>query len=301
MVSADRSLWQGCQNWRNNFLKQPMSSKDKSFQLLRQFGLRANKGLGQNFLIDDSVVEKIVAAAQIQSTDIILEVGPGLGTLTEALAQSGCKRVVAVELDRRLIPALQELKKQYDNLEIINEDILKLDIKELFGDQPFKVVANLPYYITTPIIMYFIEGNLSYERLVVMVQKEVAERMASEPGGKSYGALSVAVQYRTEAQVAFIVPPDSFLPAPSVESAVIVCKRRTQSPVKVKSEADFFRIVRAAFSQRRKIISNSLKNIGFTAEQTTSWLQAAEIDGQRRAETLSLADFARLEENFDRW
>ncbi len=273
---------------------------DRLRQTFRKFGIRPDKGLGQNFLIADDVVEKIIAAADIKAGDILLEVGPGVGFLTEALAHTGC-RVVAVELDRRLLPVLAELQKKYANLSVLNDDILKVDIKAALGKGEFKVVANLPYYITTPIIMYFLEQKLPYERLVVMVQKEVAERMASAPGSKVYGALSVAVQYRTQAEVAFTVPPEAFLPAPGVESAVIVCKNRNIPPVDVADEERFFEIVRAAFSQRRKVLSNSLKNMGLTSEQTAGWLAAAGIDGRRRAETLSLEEFARLENNFDRW
>ncbi len=275
-------------------------NKNAAKQIMAKFGLRPDKGLGQNFLIDDVVLAKIVAAAEIQPGDTVLEVGPGLGALTQALLAAGAN-VTTVELDRRLLPALNELKNRYPALTVINQDILKLDPKSVFGSVPFKVVANLPYYITTPIIMHFLEQGFLYERLVVMVQKEVAERMAAEPGGRDYGALSVAVQYRTEATLAFTVPAESFLPPPNVESAVIVCKKRLTPPVTVESEDRFFQVVKAAFSQRRKVISNSLKNIGLTGEQTAAWLAAAGIDGRRRAETLSLAEFAFLENSFDKW
>ena len=232
-------------------------NKKQAWQTLRRFGLKPDKGLGQNFLVDDGVLAGIVAAAELQPDDIVVEVGPGLGVLTRALLATGCT-VLAVELDRRLKPVLAELKKDYPKLTVINDDILQVDLQSLLGGKTFKVVANLPYYITTPIIMHFLENDLPYERLVVMVQKEVAERMAAEPGGREYGALSVAVQYRTQTSIALKVPAEAFLPPPSVESAVIVCKKRLAPPGKVASEARFFQVVKAAFSQRRKVLSNSL-------------------------------------------
>ena len=186
----------------------------------------------------------------------------------------------------------------YDNVRIVSGDILQVDIMETVGVKEFKVCANLPYYITTPIIFALLEKRLPMERLVAMVQKEVAERMAAQPGGKDYGALSVAIQYYTEPEIAFIVPPTSFIPAPAVDSAVIVCKRRSKPPVEVCDEALFFRVVKAAFSLRRKMLSNSLKNIGIKGEQVTRWLELAGVDGKRRAETLSLEDFAKLTNSF---
>lgn len=281
--------------------KERLTSKDHTHMLLRKYGLRANKNLGQNFLIDDNILADIVKVADIQSEDTVLEIGPGIGALTSLLAQTGCKRVVAVELDKRLSPVLNDLQSQYANLEVVYADILKLDIKTVLGEKPFKVVANLPYYITTPIVMSFLESDLPYERLVFMVQSEVAERMASQPGSKVYGALSVAVQYRTIAKVALTVPPESFIPVPNVDSAVVVCKRRSQVAVHVSDEKLFFQIVKACFSQRRKMVSNTLKNMGLTTEQTQAWLTLAGIDGKLRAEMLSLEDFAKLENTFDKW
>lgn len=265
--------------------------------ILRRFKLRADKKLGQNFLIDEDIVRRIVAAAELTADDTVLEVGPGIGTLTQGLAESGAK-VVAVELDKRLLPVLDTTLAGYDNVRIVSGDILQVDIMREVDAPEFKVCANLPYYITTPIIFALLEKRLPMERLVAMVQKEVAERMAAQPGGKDYGALSVAIQYYTEPEIAFIVPPSSFIPAPAVDSAVIVCKRRRQPPVEVCDEALFFRVVKAAFSLRRKMLSNSLKNMGVTGEQAGRWLELAGVDGRRRAETLSLEEFARLTNTF---
>ena len=192
------------------------------------------------------------------------------------------------------MPVLATTLEGYDNVRVVHGDILKVDIMAEVGNQEFKCCANLPYYITTPIIFALIEKRLPMERLVAMVQKEVAERMAAKPGGKEYGALSVAIQYYTEPEIAFIVPPSSFIPAPSVDSAVIVCKRRTTPAVEVEDEKLFFRVVQAAFSLRRKMLSNSLKNMGISSAQWAEWLNLAGIDGKRRAETLSLEEFAAL-------
>lgn len=274
-----------------------IASPQVTQHILNRFKLRADKKLGQNFLIDENVVRNIVAAAELTEADTVLEVGPGIGTLTQGLAESKAE-VVSVELDKRLLPVLATTLDGYDNVKIINGDILKVDIMEVVGHKEFKCCANLPYYITTPIIFAILEKRLPMERLVVMVQKEVAERMAAKPGGKEYGALSVAIQYFTEPEIAFIVPPSSFIPAPSVDSAVIVCKRRSQPAVNVEEEELFFKVVKAAFSLRRKMISNSLKNMGISSEQCKEWLQLAGVDGKRRAETLSLEEFAALANSF---
>lgn len=279
-------------------MEQPIiARREVTTHILKTFNLRADKRLGQNFLVDEEIVNKIAAAAELSEADTVLEVGPGIGTLTQALALTGAK-VVAVELDRRLLPVLEKTLAGYDNVEIINEDILKLDIKKAVPQDNFKVVANLPYYITTPIIFNLLEQKLPMERLVVMVQKEVAERIAARPGGKDYGALSVAIQYYTEPEIAFAVPSSAFIPQPSVDSAVIVCKRRSTPAVDVVDEKLFFRVVKAAFSVRRKMLSNALKNMGITGEQVSSWLELAGIDGKRRGETLSLEEFASLTNTF---
>lgn len=275
-----------------------IASPQVTQHILNRFKLRADKKLGQNFLIDENVVHQIVAAAELSEADTVLEVGPGIGTLTQGLAESKA-RVVAVELDTRLLPVLATTLNGYDNVRVVHGDILKVNIMEEVGAPSFKVCANLPYYITTPIIFALLEKRLPMERLVAMVQKEVAERIAAQPGGKDYGALSVAIQYYTEPEIAFIVPPTSFIPAPAVDSAVIVCKRREKPPVEVCDEALFFRVVKAAFSLRRKMLSNSLKNMGIKAEQVAKWLELADVDGKRRAETLSLEDFAKLTNSFN--
>ena len=275
-----------------------IASPQVTQHILNRFKLRADKKLGQNFLIDENVVHQIVAAAELSEADTVLEVGPGIGTLTQGLAESKA-RVVAVELDTRLLPVLATTLNGYDNVRVVHGDILKVNIIEEVGAPSFKVCANLPYYITTPIIFALLEKRLPMERLVAMVQKEVAERMAAQPGGKEYGALSVAIQYYTEPKIAFIVPPTSFIPAPAVDSAVIVCKRREKPPVEVCDEGLFFRVVKAAFSLRRKMLSNSLKNMGIKSEQVAKWLELAGVDGKRRAETLSLEDFAKLTNSFN--
>ena len=278
--------------------KPVIASPQVTQHILNRFKLRADKKLGQNFLIDEQVVRQIVAAAELSEADTVLEVGPGIGTLTQGLAESKAQ-VVAVELDTRLLPVLATTLEGYDNVRVVHGDILKVNIMEEVGVPNFKVCANLPYYITTPIIFALLEKRLPMERLVAMVQKEVAERMAAQPGGKDYGALSVAIQYYTEPEIAFIVPPTSFIPAPAVDSAVIVCKRREKPPVEVCDEDLFFRVVKAAFSLRRKMLSNSLKNMGIKSEQVAKWLELAGVDGKRRAETLSLEDFAKLTNSFN--
>lgn len=275
-----------------------IASPQVTQHILNRFKLRADKKLGQNFLIDENVVHQIVAAAELSEADTVLEVGPGIGTLTQGLAESKAK-VVAVELDTRLLPVLATTLEGYDNVRVVHGDILKVNIMDEVGAPEFKVCANLPYYITTPIIFALLEKRLPMERLVAMVQKEVAERMAAQPGGKEYGALSVAIQYYTEPKIAFIVPPTSFIPAPAVDSAVIVCKRREKPPVEVCDEGLFFRVVKAAFSLRRKMLSNSLKNMGIKSERVAKWLELAGVDGKRRAETLSLEDFAKLTNSFN--
>ena len=258
-----------------------IARREVTNHILHTFKLKADKRLGQNFLIDEEVVRRIVAAAELSEDDTVLEVGPGIGTLTQGLAQSGA-RVVAVELDKRLLPVLAKTLEGYDNVRIENGDILEVDIKNIVGAPTFKVAANLPYYITTPIIFNLLEQRLPMERMV------------AKPGGKDYGALSVSIQYYTDPEIAFIVPPESFIPAPNVDSAVIVCKRRTVPPVEVCDEKLFFKVVKAAFSVRRKMLSNALKNMGISSVQAAAWLERAGIDPKRRGETLSLADFASL-------
>ncbi|WP_319402235.1 16S rRNA (adenine(1518)-N(6)/adenine(1519)-N(6))-dimethyltransferase RsmA [uncultured Anaeromusa sp.] len=274
-------------------LKPVIANKDVTLHILKRFGIRMSKKLGQNFLVDPSVVAGIVKAAGIQEQDVVLEIGPGIGTLTQGLAETGAK-VVAVELDRHLLDVLAHTLEGYENVRIVHGDILKIDILQEVGCGPFKVVANLPYYITTPIIMELLEARLPIDYMVTMVQKEVAERMAAEPGSKAYGALSVAVQYYTKPHVLMIVPPRSFIPAPAVDSAVICCERREKPAVEVEDEALFFRVVKAAFGQRRKTLANALKAGGFPQEQLQLVLAKAGIDAMRRGETLSLDEFAAI-------
>lgn len=268
-----------------------IANKDVTLHIVKTFGIHMTKKLGQNFLIRKEVVDGIVEAGSVKAGDTVLEIGPGIGTLTQGLAETGAN-VVAVEVDRQLIGVLAKTLQGYQNVRVVHGDILKLDISREILSEKYKVVANLPYYITTPIIMMLLEQRLPVEVLVAMVQKEVAERMVAKPGGKEYGSLSVAVQYYTEADIMFTVPPASFYPSPSVESAVIRCKVRDKPPVDVLEEKAFFRIVKAAFSQRRKIFSNTLKAAGIPSELVVKMLDKAGIDGGRRGETLSLAEFA---------
>lgn len=254
--------------------------------ILNKFKLRAVKGLGQNFLIDAGAVQRIVEAAEISAGDEVLEIGAGIGTLTQGLLEAGAK-VTAVELDKKLPAVLKETLAGYENFRLVEGDVLKINLAELMP-RKFKVVANLPYYITTQILLTLLEKNLPVIKIVTMVQREVAERMTAAPGSKIYGALSVAVQFRSEARIAFEVPPESFLPPPEVTSAVVVCDVR-KPPFEVDEEF-FTRVVRAAFAQRRKTLINSLAGAGFDREK----ILASGIDVKRRAETLSLEEFARL-------
>jgi 16S rRNA (adenine1518-N6/adenine1519-N6)-dimethyltransferase len=270
-----------------------IAQRDVTLHILKTFHLVMNKKLGQNFLIDSHVVNKIVEAAEITPEDKVLEIGPGIGTLTQGLAEAGAS-VVGVELDKKLIDVLGKTLADYDQVRIVHGDILKIDISREIAAESYKVVANLPYYITTPIIMKILEERLPISLLVTMIQKEVALRMIASPGSKDYGALSVAVQYYTEPEIVFIVPPASFIPAPAVHSAVLRCRIRKMPPIAVENERDFFKVVKAAFCQRRKTLSNSLKGGGFEANDITTMLDRAKIEGQRRGETLALADFGAL-------
>ena len=264
--------------------------------ILNAFHLRASKRLGQNFLVDRGVVQGIVDAAELSPADTVLEIGPGIGTLTQGLAETGA-RVVAVELDKKLPAVLAETLKGYDNVQIVPGDILKLNIPEMLelrAGERFKVVANLPYYITTPIIMTLLEQRLPIERLVTMVQKEVAVRMTARPGSKDYGALSIAVQYFTVPRMVMDVPPRAFMPAPEVTSAVVACHVQDVPTVRPQDEKLFFRLVRAAFGQRRKTLLNALTGAGLTKEMSRVGLGVAGIAENMRGEQLSLADFARL-------
>lgn len=272
-------------------LESVIASPEVVHYICKRFDIKMSKKLGQNFLIKRGIVDEIVHAAELTVGEPVLEVGPGIGTLTQGLAQSGAD-VTAIELDRRLLEVLDTTLASYDNVRIIHGDVLKLDVPTIMNHKPFKVVANLPYYITTPIIMSLLESKLPIERLVVMVQKEVALRMIAKPGTKDYGALSVAVQYYTEPDIVLDVPPKSFLPAPAVTSSVIRCVLRDKPPVDVIDEKLFFRVVKAGFAQRRKTFSNTMKTTGLTRDRSEELLAKANIDGQRRGETFTLQEFA---------
>ena len=268
-----------------------IASPEVVHYICKRFDIKMSKKLGQNFLIKRGIVDEIVKAADLQEGEPVLEIGPGIGTLTQGLAQSGAT-VTAIELDTRLLEVLDTTLAQYSNVTIVHGDVLKLDVPSIMNNEPFKVVANLPYYITTPIIMSLLESRLPIERLVVMVQKEVALRMVAKPGTKDYGALSVAVQYYTKPDIVLDVPPKSFLPAPAVTSSVIRCVLRDKPPVDVIDEKLFFRVVKAGFAQRRKTFANTMKTTGLSKDRIEELLAKANIDGQRRGETFTLQEFA---------
>lgn len=275
-------------------MKQPtIANKKVTRYILQRFGIHMSKRLGQNFLIDANIVQGIVDAANVQENDRVLEIGPGIGTLTQALAETGAE-VTCVELDKRLPEVLAHTLDAYDNVRVIQGDILKVNIPEIMGDKPFKVVANLPYYITTPIIMALLEKHLPITDIVVMVQKEVAERMAAQPGGKTYGALSVAVQYYTVPEIALYVPPRSFMPPPEVDSVVVNCKVRQIPAIELIDEKMFFRVVKAAFGQRRKTLNNALKSMGVDKNIIADVLDKAGIEATRRGETLTMEEFGAI-------
>lgn len=274
-------------------MKPKISDPGVTRHILKAFDLHASKRLGQNFLIHGGTVAAIVETADIRPGDRVLEIGPGLGTLTQGLVEAGAI-VTAVEVDKKLPAVLRETLAGYEQVRIVGGDILKTDIPALMGDAPFKVVANLPYYITTPILLTLLEKHLPITRIVTMVQREVAERMTASPGGKAYGSLSVAVQYYTVPRLAIEVAPRCFLPPPAVASAVMDCVVRQAPAVDVADEKLFFQIVRAAFGQRRKTLGNALKSLGFAQAALMDALSAAGIDPMRRGETLSLSAYAAL-------
>ena len=277
--------------------KEKLSNPKVTIQTIQKHDFRFQKRFGQNFLIDDHVIRKILLAADISKEDTVVEIGPGIGTLTQYLAEAS-GRVYAVEIDEKLLPILAETLSSYENVTVINQDILKTDIRELIGDaETCKIVANLPYYITTPIIMALLEGGVPAESITVMVQKEVADRMAAEPGSKIYGALSLAVQYYADTYLAANVPPNCFMPRPAVGSAVIRLTRRKEAPVQVKDDGQMFRIIRASFNERRKTLVNGLRNdpsLGISKEEAEAALTKMGLPLTVRGETLSLAQFAEL-------
>ncbi len=281
-----------------------LGNPKNTIEIIQKYQFAFQKKFGQNFLIDTHVLDKIIAAAGVTKDDMVLEIGPGIGTMTQYLAEAA-GRVVAVEIDSNLIPILKETLKDYDNITLINNDILKVDIRALAdeynGGRPIKVVANLPYYITTPIIMGLFENDVPIDNITVMVQKEVADRMQVGPGSKDYGALSLAVQFYAEPYIVANVPPNCFIPRPSVGSAVIRLMRHTTPPVEVTDPALMFRLIRASFNQRRKTLQNGLNNspdIPYTKEQIAEAIGTLGVPAAVRGETLTLEQFAVLANYF---
>lgn len=281
-----------------------LSNPQKTIEVIKKYDFAFQKKFGQNFLIDAHVLNKIIASADITKDDCVLEIGPGIGTMTQYLAEAAGK-VVAVEIDRNLIPILSETLADYENVTVINEDVLKLDIAKLADEynqgRPIKVVANLPYYITTPIIMGLFENHVPISSITIMVQKEVADRMQVGPGTKDYGALSLAVQYYAKPQIIANVPPNCFMPRPKVGSAVIQLVRYEEPPVQVENEKLMFRLIRASFNQRRKTLINGLKNsqeLDFSKEEIEKAMAETGIPANVRGEALTLKEFADLANAF---
>ena len=285
-------------------MNQKLSDPKKAIEVIQKYQFAFQKRFGQNFLIDAHVLEKIVSAAGITKDDCVLEIGPGIGTMTQYLAESA-GQVIAVEIDTNLLPILTDTLKDYSNVKVINQDILKVDINELVKEynngRPIKVVANLPYYITTPIIMGLFESNVPIDNITVMVQKEVADRMQVGPGSKDYGALSLAVQYYASPYIVANVPPNCFIPRPNVGSAVIRLTRYQEPPVQVKDPKLMFKLIRASFNQRRKTLQNGLNNspeISFSKEEITKAIESLGVSPSVRGEALSLEQFAQLANYF---
>ena len=285
-------------------MNEKLSDPKKTIEVIQKYQFAFQKRFGQNFLIDAHVLEKIVSAAGITKDDCVLEIGPGIGTMTQYLAESA-GQVIAVEIDTNLLPILADTLKDYSNVKVINQDILKVDINELVKEynngRPIKVVANLPYYITTPIIMGLFESNVPIDNITVMVQKEVADRMQVGPGSKDYGALSLAVQYYASPYIVANVPPNCFIPRPNVGSAVIRLTRYQEPPVQVKDPKLMFKLIRASFNQRRKTLQNGLNNsqeISFSKEEITKAIESLGVSPSVRGEALSLEQFAQLANYF---
>ena len=275
-----------------------LSSHRATKEVVNKHNFKFSKSLGQNFLIDDNVIDRILEGARLSETDRIIEDGPGIGTLTREMGKVA-ENVVAIEIDKTLIPILKETLADLDNVEVVNEDILKVDVQGLINEKlnggPVKLVANLPYYITTPIVMKFLEEDIPVTDIVVMVQKEVADRMNAKPSTKDYGALSVAVQYYCDTEIVAKAPRHMFVPQPNVDSIVIGLHVRDEKKYVVDNEDIFFKTVKASFGQRRKTLLNSLGGLGFLSkDQIREALQAANIDEKRRGETLSIDEFANL-------
>lgn len=277
-----------------------LGTPKSTIEIIQKYQFTFRKKFGQNFLIDSHVVEKIIRAAEVTKEECVLEIGPGIGTMTQHLAEHA-RQVIAVEIDGSLIPILNETLASYDNVTVINQDILKTDIcalaKEYNGGKPVKVVANLPYYITTPIIMKLFESNVPLDNITVMVQKEVADRMQAGPGNKEYGALSLAVQYYAKPYIAANVPPNCFIPRPNVGSAVIRLTRHKNPPVQVDDPQFMFQLIRASFNQRRKTLQNGLNNspdIPYSKETILAAIESVGLPAAVRGETLTLEQFAAL-------
>ena len=281
-----------------------LGNPKNTIEVIQKYDFDFQKKFGQNFLIDERVLEKIISAAEVNKEDFVLEIGPGIGTMTQYLAENA-REVMAVEIDKNLIPILSDTLSAYDNVSILNADILKVDIAKIVeeknGGKPVKVVANLPYYITTPIIMGLFESHVPIDSITVMVQKEVADRMQTGPGNKDYGALSLAVQYYADPYIVANVPPNCFMPRPKVGSAVIRLERHEHPPVEVRDEKLMFRVIRASFNQRRKTLANGLKNspeIDFSKEEIEGAIEKLGKGASVRGEALTLAEFAQLANHF---
>ena len=275
-----------------------LSSHKATKEVVQKHNFKFSKYLGQNFLIDTNVIDRILEGARVQEGDYVIEVGPGIGTLTKEMGRTA-EKVVAIEIDKTLIPILEETLADFPNIEVINQDILKVDVQELvkakLNGGPVKLIANLPYYITTPIVMKFLEEDIPVTDIVVMVQKEVADRMNAQPNSKDYGALSVAVQYYCDTEIVAKAPRHMFMPQPNVDSTVIGLHVREEKKYNVDNEDIFFKTVKASFGQRRKTLLNSLGGLGFLSkDQIKIALQEANIDEKRRGETLSIEEFASL-------
>ena len=281
-----------------------LGNPQKTIEVIQKYEFAFQKKFGQNFLIDTHVLDKIISAAEITKDDLVVEIGPGIGTMTQYLA-CAAREVVAIEIDKMLIPILQDTLSEYDNVTVINEDVLKVDLNKLTeeknGGRPVKVVANLPYYITTPIIMGLFENHVPLHSITIMVQKEVADRMRMGPGTKDYGALSLAVQYYAEPYLVANVPPNCFMPRPNVGSAVIKLTVHENPPVVVRDEQLMFRLIRASFNQRRKTLANGLNNspeLHYSKEQIAEAIERLGTSPSVRGEALTLEEFARLADIF---
>ncbi|WP_304942070.1 16S rRNA (adenine(1518)-N(6)/adenine(1519)-N(6))-dimethyltransferase RsmA [Vallitalea guaymasensis] len=281
-------------------MTEPIASPKKTIEIIKKYDFAFQKKFGQNFLIDSHVLNKIITSSNITKEDVVIEIGPGIGSLTQQLAENA-KQVIAVEIDKKLIPILEDTLSDYNNITIINEDILKVDIVKLVEEKndnkPIKVVANLPYYITTPIIMGLFESNVPVDSITVMVQKEVADRMKAKPGTKDYGALSLAVGYYSEPYIVANVPPNCFMPRPKIGSAVIKLTKHKQPPVDVEDAKLLFKIIRASFNQRRKTLINGLYNNldgMFDKDQLKQAIENIGLKLNVRGETLSLEEFSNL-------